>query len=69
MPDEYVVLDGYAFTNEGVARNLAALPNASILLHFNESTYLGFVANFTAVEINEFGKANIFPQLDVWSNR
>src|SRR5215472_589970 len=56
MSDEDVVFDGHAFADEGMARNLAILPNGRVLLNFDERANLGVLSNFAAVKINEFGK-------------
>src|SRR5208282_5354988 len=63
MADEYVVFNGHAFTNEGMARNLAVLSHARIFLDLDKGANLGFIADFAAIEIDEFGKFYISPQL------
>src|SRR5271157_562024 len=64
VADEYVVFNGYALTNEGMARNLAVLSDARIFLDLDKCAYLGFVADFAAIEVDELGKLHISPQLD-----
>src|SRR5580704_297159 len=53
MADKDVVFNGHAFTDEGVARYLAALADARVLLDFDERSNLGFVANFASIKIDE----------------
>lgn len=49
---ENVVFDGYAFANEGVGRNFAAISNDGIFLHFDEGADLGFIADSAAVKVD-----------------
>src|SRR5262249_38389678 len=44
-----VVFDLDAFTNEGVARDLASAPHSGILLNFDKRCDFRFVADFAAV--------------------
>src|SRR5881296_260022 len=59
VADEDVVLDCHAFTDEGVARNLALPADLRIFLDLDERPDLCSVADLAAVEIDEL------PQLDV----
>src|SRR5450755_2313374 len=65
VADENVIFDVHAFTNKGVAGNLAAPPNARIFLNFHEGAYFGFVADFTSIHVDELGELDVFPKLDV----
>jgi hypothetical protein len=49
VPDEDVVFDDNAFTDEGMTGYLAAFANRSILLDFYECTNLSFVSDFAAI--------------------
>ena len=53
MADKYVVLDSDAFTNERVARNLAAGADGGILLNLNKTTDARLIAHRTAVKVSE----------------
>ena len=53
MTNKDVVLYGDAFANEGVAGDLAAFPDAGVLLNFNKGANLCFRPNFASVEVNE----------------
>ena len=68
MTDEYVIFNGHAFTNEGMARNLAAFSHARILLDLDKGANFSFVADFAAIKIDELGKFDISPQLYVGSD-
>ena len=68
VPDKHVILYGDSFANEGVTRNLAFLPNLRILLDFHEGTDFGLIPDFTAVQIDEFGKLNVGSELYVGRN-
>src|SRR5207253_1383563 len=60
----HVVLNVHALADERVAGNLAAAPDPRILLNLDEGPDFGFVANFTTVEVNEFGELYVFSELD-----
>ena len=60
MPNENIVFDGDALTNEGVTRDLASPSNYSILLDFDKCTDLCVIADFAPIEVNEYGKLDIF---------
>lgn len=64
MPYENFVFDRYAFTNECVTGNLAAIPNFSAFLYFYKRANLGVVANFTTIQVREGIKDHSLPQLD-----
>src|SRR6266576_3910347 len=64
MTDKHVVLNVYALADERMAGNLAAAPDPRILLNLDEGPDFGFVANFTAIEVNEFGELYVFSELD-----
>jgi hypothetical protein len=53
VPDEYVVFDVHAFTDEGVARDFAATANARIFLNLDERANFRFVSDFAAVQVYE----------------
>src|SRR5258708_31830858 len=63
MADEHVVLNLYSFTHKRMARNFAAFSHTRILLDFNESAYLGFIADFAAVQIDELGEPDVLAEL------
>ena len=68
MADENVVLDIHALTDESVAGDFAAAADAGILLDFDKRTDLCFISNFTAVDVDEFGQLDVFPELYVRSD-
>src|SRR5437870_597152 len=65
VADEDVVLDCHAFTDEGVARNLALPADLRIFLDLDERPDLCSVADLAAVEIDELRELDVLPQLDV----
>src|SRR5437660_10601973 len=69
MTNENVVLNVHALADERVAGNLAAAPDPRILLNLDEGPDFGFVANFTTVEVNEFGELYLFSALDCRADR
>src|SRR5712691_7097947 len=68
VPDEDLILDGDAFADERVARNLAATAHLRVLLDLDERADFGFVANLAAVQVDELPKRDVVPQLDVRRN-
>jgi len=65
MANEDIIFNPDTFADKGMAGDLTAPSDHSILLNFNERTYLGFVPDFAPIEIDEFGKANILSHFDV----
>jgi hypothetical protein len=65
---EDVVFDGDPFADEGMAGNLAVLPDGSVLLDLYEGPDLGIIPDGTAIEVDEFGELDIFSQFDVVGN-
>src|SRR5208282_4565544 len=59
VANENVVFDGHTFADEGVAGDLAAFTNRSVLLNLYKRANLGFIADFAAVEVDELGKFDI----------
>lgn len=55
MTYENVVLDGHALTNEGMARDFAAVAYLGVLLDLDKGTDLCLVSNLTAIKVDEFG--------------
>src|SRR5207249_7253915 len=68
VANEDVVLDRHAFTDEGVARNLAPPADLRILLDLDEGPDLRFVADLAAVQVDELRELDVLPQLDVGRN-
>src|SRR3989454_11105979 len=68
VANEDVVLDCHAFTDEGVAGNLAPPAHLRILLDLDERPDLRFVADLAAVQVDELRELNVLPQLDVGRN-
>src|SRR5258705_3747314 len=64
MADEHAVLDGDAFTDESVARNLAPPANLRVLLDLDERADLRFVADLTAVQVDELSERDVASKLD-----
>jgi hypothetical protein len=48
-----------------MARNLAALPDRCVFLDFDKGTDLGFVADFAAVQVDEFREPDVLSKLHV----
>src|SRR6185312_8868074 len=59
VSDKDVVFDRDAFADEAVAGYFAAPSYLCILLNLYESSNLGFVADFTAIEVDEPREPNI----------
>src|ERR1019366_2803972 len=66
VPDEDVVLNGYAFADEGVAGDLAVAPHPGVLLDLDKRADLGVIAHLAAVQVDEPGELDVLTQLDVW---
>src|SRR3954470_14274814 len=60
MADEDVIFNDHALTYKGVAGNFAVFTYGGIFLDLDESTDLGAIANFAAVEVDKLGKLYIF---------
>ena len=69
MTDEYLVLDGYAFTNESVARNFTVLSDFGILLNLHKCAYFRVITNLTAVQIDKPGELHVLSEFHVRRNR
>ena len=67
MSDEYLGLDGNAFADEGMARDLAAIADPRALLNLDERADLCLVADLAAVEVDEGKDPNVSAQLNVRS--
>src|SRR5260370_17618911 len=65
MAHENIVFNGHPFANKTMARDLAILADSGVFLNLYEGAYLGVIANFTAVEIDELGKLHILSQLHI----
>jgi hypothetical protein len=65
VPDENLIFQRHTFTDECVARNLAAVANLGTLLDFHKGSNLHIIADFTTVKIGEIVNPDIFTQLDV----
>jgi hypothetical protein len=59
VADEYLVGDFHTLADEGVRRNLAASADGDVLLDFDEGSDLGFVADGSAVKIDQRGLENL----------
>src|SRR5271170_3854365 len=68
MADEDVVFNLHTLANEGVTRYLAAPADSGVLLNFNERPYLGFVADFTSVQVDELRELDPLAKLYVRGN-
>jgi hypothetical protein len=68
MPDEHVVLDEDALTNECVTGYLAAFSNDRVFLDLDERPNLGLVADLTTIKIDELGQSNIAANADILSD-
>ena len=61
MPDENVVLDGYALADEGVRGDFAPAADGRVLLHLNERTDLRLVAYRASVQIDQIRLEDLDP--------
>src|SRR5258707_15855838 len=68
MANEHLVLDGDAFANKRVARNLAAGADGGILLNLNETTDARLIPHCTAVKVSEAEHLDGPPQADIGSD-
>ena len=68
VSDKNVVLQSYAFADEGVAGNFTAAANFCAFLDFDKRADFYIVADFTAVKIGEAENADISAQLHIGSN-
>jgi hypothetical protein len=64
---EYVIFDGDAFANEGMARNLAVLADLGVFLDLDKSADFCVVGDFTAVQIDKWRQLYVLSQSDVGS--
>ena len=69
VPNENAIFQSDAFTDEGMAGNLATGADFSPFLNFNECSDFGLVADLTSVEVNEPANANVPAQFDVRSDQ
>jgi len=58
---EYVIFDRYSFANKSMRRDLAAAADNRVLLNFDKGADLGFIANRTAVEIDQIRLKDLDP--------
>jgi hypothetical protein len=65
MSNKDVILNGYAFADETVAGNFAALPDLDPLLNFDESTNFRVVPNLASVKINKIVNCDVATKLDI----
>src|SRR5581483_3012257 len=65
VADEDFVLDRHAFTDEGVAGDLATVADLDTLLNFNECPDLDVVPELTTVKVGEIEDADVFAELNV----
>ena len=63
--DKHFIFNGYAFTDEAVALDLAARPDDGIFLNLDERADQCVIADGAAVEIAEAGQLDIFTKLHV----
>ena len=68
MTDEYSGFDGDTFANEGVAADFAAFADFRALLNFDKCTDPRFIANLTAIKVDESVDAHIATEFHIWRN-
>src|SRR6266702_7368165 len=68
VANEDVVFNVHALTDERMARNLAAAADRGILLDFDERSDFRLIADFAAVQIDEFRKLHVLAQLHAGSD-
>ena len=66
MSDEYLGLDGHAFADEGMARDLATSANSRALLNLDKRADLCLVPNFAAIKVDESKDLDVATEPDVW---
>jgi hypothetical protein len=59
VTNEDAGFEGDAFTNKGVAANLAMVPDRGPFLNFHESADLGLVADFATIKVDESVDAHV----------
>ena len=65
MPNEDIVLDGYAFAYKGMAGDLAVFAYGGVFLDFYKGANLGVIADGAAVEVDEVGELYVMAEFDV----
>ena len=68
MANKDIVFNRHAFTDECVARDLAAFSNRGILLDFDERSDFCFVADFTAIEVDKLREPYVSTQPHIISD-
>src|SRR3989441_7351361 len=68
VAQENIVFNGHPFTDEGMAGNFAIPADLGAFLNLDKSAYLGVVANFATIEIDEFRELYVFSQLHIGSD-
>jgi hypothetical protein len=63
-----LILNGHAFTDKGMTRDLTVLPDPYPFLDLNKSTDLGVITNLTAIEVHKVVDGDVLPELHVWGN-
>jgi hypothetical protein len=67
VPHKHIVFDKDAFTDKGMAGNLAVFTDFGAFLYFHKCADLGVVADVTTIEIDEVIDFDIFAEFDVGS--
>ena len=67
-PTKDAGLDRHAFTNEGVAADLAVIADLGAFLNFNEGPDPRFVSNLAAIKVDEGVDSHVPTELHVRRN-
>ena len=65
VTDEYLGLDGHAFADEGMTRDLATSADSRALLNLDERADLCLVADLATVKVDEGEDPHVATELDV----
>ena len=68
-PIKTSVLNDHTLADEGVARDLAVLPDPGVLLDLDKGADLGIVTHLTPVEVDELEDFNVLAKLNIGCNR
>ena len=66
VSDEYLGLDGYAFANERMTRDLATSSDSRALLNLDKRADPCLVANLAAIKVDEGKDLDVATEPDVW---
>ena len=68
MTNKNLILNGHTFTNERMARNLAALADLCVFLDLDKCSDARIVAHLTTVKVRKTENLDVAPELNVRSD-